>query len=152
MTSKIAFIQSKGFRFLNFAVLIILIAFSNLIAPFSLLNPPDTFVFPFIILKTLSMKLFVLSEISLNMNNLSERALRGIKSKMKISGQFKNIANAEYCVTIRSYIETCYRNGVNGHIWQHICLLNQRSLMINSKLLVYFIDNNKLKLIYYSRK
>ena len=48
-------------------------------------------------------------------NNLSERALRGIKSKMKISGQFQNIANAEYYATIRSYIETCYRNGVNGH-------------------------------------
>lgn len=48
-------------------------------------------------------------------NNLSERALRRIKSKMKISGQFQNITNAEYYAAIRSYIETCYRNGVNGH-------------------------------------
>lgn len=48
-------------------------------------------------------------------NNLSERALRGIKSKMKISGQFQNVMNAEYYAAIRSYIETCYRNGVNGH-------------------------------------
>ena len=48
-------------------------------------------------------------------NNLSERALRGIKSKMKISGQFQNIANAEYYAIIKSYIETCYRNGINGH-------------------------------------
>lgn len=48
-------------------------------------------------------------------NNLSERALRGIKSKMKISGQFQNITSAEYYAAIRSYIETCYRNGVNGH-------------------------------------
>lgn len=48
-------------------------------------------------------------------NNLSERALRGIKSKMKISGQFQNITNAEYYAILRSYIETCYRNGVNGH-------------------------------------
>ncbi len=48
-------------------------------------------------------------------NNLSERALRGIKSKMKISGQFQNITNAEYYAAIRSYIETCYRNSVNGH-------------------------------------
>lgn len=48
-------------------------------------------------------------------NNLSERALRGIKSKMKISGQFQNVMNAEYYATIRSYIETCYRNGINGH-------------------------------------
>lgn len=48
-------------------------------------------------------------------NNLSERALRGIKSKMKISGQFQNITNAKYYAVIRSYIETCYRNNVNGH-------------------------------------
>ena len=48
-------------------------------------------------------------------NNLSERALRGIKSKMKIAGQFQNISNAEYYAIIRSYIETCYRNNINGH-------------------------------------
>lgn len=48
-------------------------------------------------------------------NNLSERALRGIKSKMKVSGQFQNVTNAEYYGIIRSYIETCYRNNVNGH-------------------------------------
>lgn len=48
-------------------------------------------------------------------NNLSERALRGIKSKMKVSGQFQNVTNAEYYAVIRSYIETCYRNNVNGH-------------------------------------
>lgn len=48
-------------------------------------------------------------------NNLSERALRGIKSKMKVSGQFQNVTNAEYYGVIRSYIETCYRNNVNGH-------------------------------------
>lgn len=48
-------------------------------------------------------------------NNLSERALRGIKSKMKVSGQFQNVNNAEYYAMIRSYIETCYRNGINGH-------------------------------------
>ena len=46
---------------------------------------------------------------------LSERALRGIKSKMKVSGQFQNVTNAEYYAAIRSYIETCYRNGINGH-------------------------------------
>lgn len=48
-------------------------------------------------------------------NNLSERALRGIKSKMKISGQFQNVTNAEYYAVVRSYIETCYRNNINGH-------------------------------------
>jgi transposase len=48
-------------------------------------------------------------------NNLSERSLRGIKSKMKVSGQFQNIKSAEYYATIRSYIETCHRNGVNEY-------------------------------------
>ena len=46
-------------------------------------------------------------------NNVSERALRGIKTKMKVSGQFQNISNAEYYADIKSYIETCHRNGIN---------------------------------------
>ena len=46
-------------------------------------------------------------------DNLSERGLRGVKSKMKISGQFQSIENARYYADIRSYIETCYRNDIN---------------------------------------
>ena len=46
-------------------------------------------------------------------NNLSERALRGAKSKQKASGQFWNVESASYYATIRTYIETCNRNGVN---------------------------------------
>ena len=46
-------------------------------------------------------------------NNLSERGIRGVKSKMKISGQFQNIEYAKYYADIRTYIETCYRNGLN---------------------------------------
>jgi transposase len=46
-------------------------------------------------------------------NNLSERALRGAKSKMKISGQFQNEETAGHYAAIKSYIETCYRNGIN---------------------------------------
>lgn len=46
-------------------------------------------------------------------NNLSERSLRGIKSKMKISGQFQSEVTAKYYAAIKSYIETCYRNGIN---------------------------------------
>lgn len=46
-------------------------------------------------------------------NNLSERALRGVKSKMKVSGQFQNIKYAEYYANIKTYIETCYRNNIN---------------------------------------
>lgn len=49
-------------------------------------------------------------------NNVAERGLRGSKTKMKISGQFSNIANARYFASIRSYIETCKKNGLNPHI------------------------------------
>ena len=46
-------------------------------------------------------------------NNLSERALRFVKCKDKISGQFLNEAYAKHFAYIRTYIETCARNGVN---------------------------------------
>ena len=46
-------------------------------------------------------------------DNLSERALRGTKSKMKIAGQFQNEQHAKYYANIKTYIETCYRNGIN---------------------------------------
>jgi len=45
-------------------------------------------------------------------NNISESALRGIKTRQKVSGQFISIPNAEYFASIRTYIETCARNGV----------------------------------------
>lgn len=48
-------------------------------------------------------------------NNLSERNLRGVKSKMKVSGQFQNIERAEDYANIRSYIETCRIYGVNEY-------------------------------------
>lgn len=51
-------------------------------------------------------------------NNLSERNLRGVKSKMKVSGQFQNIDRAVDYANIRSYIETCRLYGVN----EYICL------------------------------
>ena len=46
-------------------------------------------------------------------NNLSERSLRGVKSKQKASGQFLNEESAKNYATIKTYIETCERNGVN---------------------------------------
>lgn len=46
-------------------------------------------------------------------NNLSERSLRGAKSKQKASGQFWNIDSAKWYANIRTYIETCNRNNVN---------------------------------------
>lgn len=48
-------------------------------------------------------------------NNLSERNLRGIKSKMKVSGQFQNIDRAQDYANIRSYIETCRIYGINEY-------------------------------------
>lgn len=48
-------------------------------------------------------------------NNLSERNLRGVKSKMKVSGQFQNIASAIDYANIRSYIETCRIYGINEY-------------------------------------
>ena len=46
-------------------------------------------------------------------NNLSERGLRGVKSHMKISGQFHSEKTARNYAVIKSYIETCRRNGIN---------------------------------------
>lgn len=44
---------------------------------------------------------------------LAERALRGVKTKMKVAGQFSSSRSANYYAKIRSYIETCRRNGIN---------------------------------------
>lgn len=46
-------------------------------------------------------------------NNLSERALRGAKTKMKVSGQFASAKTADNYAAIRTYIEKCRRNGIN---------------------------------------
>ena len=46
-------------------------------------------------------------------NNLSERSLRGVKTKMKVSGQFASVETADYYAVIRSYTETCRRNKIN---------------------------------------
>ncbi|MDR3358390.1 MAG: transposase [Desulfovibrio sp.] len=46
-------------------------------------------------------------------NNLSERGLRCVKTHMKVSGQFANVKTARYYATIKTYIETCRKNGIN---------------------------------------
>ncbi len=46
-------------------------------------------------------------------NNVSERALRGSKTKMKVSGQFQVTESARNYATIKTYLETCVRNGIN---------------------------------------
>lgn len=47
-------------------------------------------------------------------NNVAERALRGSKTKMKVSGQFNNLDSAKNFATIKSYIETGHRHGMNS--------------------------------------
>jgi hypothetical protein len=62
-------------------------------------------------------------------NNLSERSLRGVKSKVKASGQFQNVATASYYANIKSYMETCYRNGKNVFFAMlRLCLKHPLSL------------------------
>lgn len=46
-------------------------------------------------------------------NNLAERGLRGQKTKLKVSGQYQSVESAGYFADIRTYLETCLRNGVN---------------------------------------
>ena len=43
-------------------------------------------------------------------NNGSERALRNVKVKTKVSGQFKTIDNANIFAVLRSVIDTCIKN------------------------------------------
>lgn len=58
-------------------------------------------------------------------NNLSERALRGVKSHMKISGQFESVEAADNHALIRTYTETCRRNGINEIVaLQRLCAGN----------------------------
>lgn len=46
-------------------------------------------------------------------NNLAERGLRKIKTKLKIAGGFRKLANAKaYCASI-SIIDTCKKQNVN---------------------------------------
>ena len=46
-------------------------------------------------------------------NNGSERAIRNIKVKQKISGQFKNLQSANIFAVLRSIIDTTIKNGNN---------------------------------------
>ena len=46
-------------------------------------------------------------------NNVAERALRGCKTRQKVSGQFMSVETASCFADIRTYVETCARNGVN---------------------------------------
>lgn len=46
-------------------------------------------------------------------NNVAESGLRMTKSKLKISGQFLKEETAEEFAIVRTYTETCKRNGIN---------------------------------------
>lgn len=47
------------------------------------------------------------------MNNASERAIRNVKVKQKVSGQFKTENEAQHYAVIRSVTDTCIKNGQN---------------------------------------
>lgn len=46
-------------------------------------------------------------------NNASERAIRNIKVKQKVSGQFKTIRDAQIYAIIRSVTDACIKNDQN---------------------------------------
>jgi len=46
-------------------------------------------------------------------NNASERAIRNVKVKQKVSGQFKSLTGAENYATLRSIIDTSRKRGLN---------------------------------------
>ena len=48
-------------------------------------------------------------------NNLSERSLRFTKIHEKVSGQFESVEYARHFAKIRTYLETCARNGINEY-------------------------------------
>ena len=54
-------------------------------------------------------------------NNASERAIRNIKVKQKISGQFRSIKGAQNFATIRSVIDTLNKRNLN--IFQNLQLI-----------------------------
>ena len=54
-------------------------------------------------------------------NNGSERAIRNIKVKQKISGQFKSLRGAECFAIIRSITDTCIKNGQS--VLSALCLI-----------------------------
>jgi hypothetical protein len=61
-------------------------------------------------------------------NNASERAIRNIKVKQKISGQFKNIENANYFAILRSIIDTTLKNG--NDVFQTLRLLAMNNFQL----------------------
>ena len=56
---------------------------------------------------------FLLNETIPPDNNGSERAIRNIKVKMKVSGQFKSLSGAQNYATLRSIIDTSRKRGFN---------------------------------------
>jgi hypothetical protein len=52
-------------------------------------------------------------------NNASERAIRNVKVKQKVSGFFKSFKGAENYATLRSCIDTALKQGINH--WNKLC-------------------------------
>lgn len=62
-------------------------------------------------------------------NNASERAIRNIKVKQKISGQFKNEHTAQNFAIVRSVIDTTIKNGRN--IWKTLIIIAENQFELS---------------------
>lgn len=68
-------------------------------------------------------------------NNLSERSLRFTKVHEKVSGQFESVEYARHFAKIRTYLETCARNGINE--FEALLRLTQNNPFSLSEVLSY---------------
>ena len=63
-------------------------------------------------------------------NNASERAIRNVKVKQKISGQFKLVQAAQNFAKIRSIIDTTIKNNLN--VLEALSLISKFDLQTNT--------------------
>ncbi|MFN0081074.1 MAG: transposase [Ferruginibacter sp.] len=70
-------------------------------------------------------------------NNGAEGAIRNIKAKQKISGQFKNLQNANVFAILRSSIDTTIKNRQN--------VLNALMFIATFELNSYFLFRNGIE-------
>ena len=79
-------------------------------------------------------------------NMIAERGIRMLKVRLKISGCFKSVENADQHCVIRSYIDTCRNYGVTPHDAIRLALAKRTPDFINlaglDKTILDLISNN----------